>query len=143
MVFQPRTACYIVAAALLCLLSAGHLSAQTTGKTVRHHKVEEQHPSSPTELTQAETAIEKKDYATAEPLLKKIVERDSVNYVAWLDLGFLSPALGKTENRIARYRKPVPPNPAVFEPNLNLGLILPKLARPDPANFLGPARKLK
>ena len=89
MVFQPRTTCYIVAAALLCLLSAGHLSAQTTGKTVRHHKVEEQHPSSPTELTQAETAIEKKDYATAEPLLKKIVERDSVNYVAWFDLGFL------------------------------------------------------
>src|SRR5437870_8483435 len=143
MVFQPRTACYIVAAALLCLLSAGHLSAQTTGKTVRHHKVEEQHPSSPTELTQAETAIEKKDYATAEPLLKKIVERDSVNYVAWFDLGFLYTALGKTEDSIAAYRKSVAAKLDVFESNLNLGLILAKAGRPDAEQFLRAAAKLK
>ena len=45
--------------------------AQTTGKTVRHHKVAVDDPSSPPELIQAESAIEKQDYATAEPLAEE------------------------------------------------------------------------
>src|SRR5437870_7251112 len=47
--------------------------AQGTGKTVRHHKVEVEDPLSPPELIQAESAIEKKDYSAAEPLLQKVV----------------------------------------------------------------------
>ncbi len=40
---------------------------------MRHHKVAVDDPSSPPELIQAESAIEKQDYSTAEPLLKKVV----------------------------------------------------------------------
>src|ERR1700689_4363936 len=43
-------------------------------------------PTQPAELTAAEAAIEKNDYAAAEPLLRKFVEHDSTNYVGWFDL---------------------------------------------------------
>jgi tetratricopeptide (TPR) repeat protein len=143
MAFQARTACHIVAGLLLFALSTGHLSAQTTGKTVRHRKIAEQDPSSPPELTQAEAAMEKQDYATAEPLLQKVVAADSTNYVAWFDLGFLYTALGKAEDSIAAYRKSVAAKPDVFESNLNLGLMLAKAGQPDAEQFLRAATKLK
>ena len=97
-----------------------------SGKTVRHHKVAVDDPSSPPELIQAESAIEKQDYATAEPLLKKVVAQDPDNFAAWFDLGFLYNALGKTDDSIAAYRKSVAAKPGVFESNLNLGLMLVK-----------------
>ena len=117
--------------------------AQTTGKTVRHHKVEVEDPSSPPELIQAETAIEKQDYVTAEPLLKKVIAGDPDNYAAWFDLGFLYNALGKAGDSIAAYRKSVAAKPAVFESNLNLGLMLAKAGQPDAEQFLRAATRLK
>jgi hypothetical protein len=57
--------------AVLCLCGVSH--AQSTGQTVRHHKVAEEDSSFPPELLQAEAAIEKKDYTSAEPLLRKVV----------------------------------------------------------------------
>jgi tetratricopeptide (TPR) repeat protein len=121
----------------------GSALAQTTGKTVRHHKVAVDDPSSPPELIQAESAIEKQDYATAEPLLRKVVAQDPDNYAAWFDLGFLCNALGKTEDSIAAYRKSVAAKPGVFESNLNLGLMLAKAHQPDAEKFLRAATKLK
>ena len=135
--------CLIVTAVLAFTLATTFVSAQTTGKTVRHHKVEERDPSSPPELAQAEAAIEKKDYATAEPLLQKVVAVDSANYVAWFDLGFLYTAVGKTEDSIAAYRKSVAAKPDVFESNLNLGLMLAKAGQADAEQFLRAATKLK
>ena len=117
--------------------------APSSGKTVRHHKVAVDDPSSPPELVQAESAIEKEDYVTAEALLKKVVEQDPGNYAAWFDLGFLYNALGKTEDSIAAYRKSVAAKPAVFESNLNLGLMLVKARQPDAEPFLRAATKLK
>src|SRR5712691_6635279 len=109
------------------LASAASLApAQTTGKTIRHHKVEVEDPSSPPELIRAETAIEKKDYATAEPLLKTVVAADPQNFAAWFDLGFVCNALGRTGDAIDAYRKSVAAKPNVFESNLNLGLTLVK-----------------
>ena len=55
------------------------LFAQSTGQTVRHHKVAEQ-STFPPELTQAEAAIEKSEYASAEPLLTKVISADPGNY---------------------------------------------------------------
>ena len=49
--------------------------AQDTGRTVRHHKVAED-STFPQELTQAEAAIEHKDYATAVPLLNTVTGGD-------------------------------------------------------------------
>ncbi len=131
----------LLLATMLCLSSS--LSAQTTGKTVRHHKVAEEDPSFPPELVQAETAIEKKQYATAEPLLQHVVERDPANYRAWFDLGFIYHTQGKTDDSIAAYRKSVAAKPDVFESNLNLGLVLAAIRHPDAEQFLRAATKLK
>jgi tetratricopeptide (TPR) repeat protein len=122
---------------------AGSAQTQSTSKTVRHHKVAVDDPSSPPELIQAETAIEKQDYSTAEPLLKKVVEQDPDSYAAWFDLGFLYNAMGKTDDSIAAYRKSVAAKPSVFESNLNLGLMLVKAHQPDAEQFLRAATRLK
>jgi tetratricopeptide (TPR) repeat protein len=122
---------------------SGMLLAQDSGTTVRHHRVVEENPAFPPELTQAETAIEKKDYAAAEPLLKKVVAADPANYQAWFDLGFVYNALGNAPESIAAYRKSVAAKPDVFESNLNLGIILAKTGEPDAEHFLRAATTLK
>ena len=129
---------------LIAIIAAFALSvqAQSSSKTVRHHKVAVDDPSSPPELLQAESAIEKQDYTTAEPLLKKVVAQDPDNYAAWFDLGFLYNALGKTDDSIAAYRKSVAAKPSVFESNLNLGLMLVKAHQPDAEQFLRAATRL-
>ncbi|HUJ95885.1 MAG TPA: tetratricopeptide repeat protein [Terriglobales bacterium] len=114
----------------------------STGKAVRHVRVEEE-SSWPPELTQAESSIEKKDYTAAEPLLRKVIDRDPTNYLAWYDLGFVLNALGKPEESIAAYRKSVAAKPDVFESNLNLGLMLAKNGQPGAAQFLRAATTLK
>src|SRR5277367_6596443 len=111
-------------------------------QTIRHHKVAEEDPTA-ADLARAESAIEKKDYASAEPLLTKITAADPANYAAWFDLGFVYNALGKTDESIAAYRKSVTAKPDVFESNLNLGLMLAKNSQPDAAQFLRAATTLK
>lgn len=114
-----------------------HKSSKTHHTTV----AEEEAPSP--ELTKAEELIQKKNFAEAEPLLKKALENDPANYVAWFDLGFTENALGRREESIAAYRKAVAAKPDVFESNLNLGLQLAKSGSPEAEQFLGTATKLK
>ena len=128
---------------MLACLCAELGMAQSSGRTVRHHRIAEEDSSLPKELLEAESAIEKKDYANAEPLLKTVVERDPKNYRAWFDLGFVANASGKTEDSIAAYRKAVEAKPDVFESNLNLGLMLAKAKQPDAEQFLRAATRLK
>jgi tetratricopeptide (TPR) repeat protein len=118
-------------------------TAQTTGETIRHHTVAEEDSAFPPELTQAEAAIEKKDYATAKPLLTKVTAAQPGNYQAWFDLGFVENALGNTSDSIAAYRKSVAAKPDVFESNLNLGLMLAKTGQPDAEQYLRAATTLK
>ena len=113
-----------------------------SSRTTRRTRVTEE-GSQPPELTQAEDAIQKQDYATAEPLLRKVVEKDPASYVAWFDLGFLENAVGKVDDSIAAYRKSVEAKPDVFESNLNLGLQLAKTNQPDAEKFLSAATLLK
>ncbi|HEX4484762.1 MAG TPA: tetratricopeptide repeat protein [Terriglobales bacterium] len=135
---QFRVAIFLIA----IFLSALSL-AQSSGQTVRHHKVAEtESPASP-ELTKAESAIEKKDYSTAEPLLKQIVEASPKNYLAWFDLGFIYNTQGDTQQSIDAYRKSVEAKPDVFESNLNLGLMLAKAGQPDSEKYLLAATALK
>jgi tetratricopeptide (TPR) repeat protein len=124
------------------VLLASTLSAQDTGRTVRHHRVAEEDPSFPPELRQAEDDIAKKDFAGAEPLLKTVVERDAGNFQAWFDLGYVDNALGKKDEAIAAYRKSVAAKPDVFESNLNLGLMLAQGGQPGAEPFLRAATKL-
>ena len=120
----------------------GSSSSQKGHKTVHHVTVAEE-GAPPPELAKAEEFIQKQKYAEAEPLLRKVVESDPANYVAWFDLGFAENALGKIDDSIAAYRKSVEAKPDVFEANLNLGLQLAKAKQPDGEQFLRAATQLK
>src|SRR5579859_2626919 len=117
-------------------------SSQRKSAKTHHVTVEEEEAPSP-ELTKAEEFIQKKNFAEAEPLLKKVVESDPANYVAWFDLGFTQNGLGRRDESIAAYRKAVTAKPDVFESNLNLGLQLAKSGSPEAEQFLGTATKLR
>ena|ERR1051326_1568715 len=131
------------ATSLRTLLLAFLLAGLAMAQTVRHHRIEEQDPSFPPELTQAETAIEKKDYLAAEPLLQKVVTANPANYQAWFDLGFVYSSLGRNVDSIAAYRESVAAKSDVFESNLNLGLMLAKQGDPTAESFLRVATTLK
>jgi tetratricopeptide (TPR) repeat protein len=122
--------------------AAPHPSSSQTKKSTHHVQVPVD-DAQPEELTQAESAIEKHDYATAEPLLRKLVARDAGSYVAWFDLGFVENELGHVDDSIAAYRKSVAAKPDVFESNLNLGVQLAKSGSPDAEQFLRAATRLK
>jgi Tfp pilus assembly protein PilF len=115
---------------------------KTHRKSTRHTTVSEEESASP-ELTKAEALIQAKNYAEAEPLLRKVAETDPGSYIAWFDLGFVENALGKIDDSIASYRKSVAAKPDVFESNLNLGLQLAKSGQPDAEQFLRAATQLK
>jgi tetratricopeptide (TPR) repeat protein len=127
--------------ALLLLCSAILTFAQARPKS-RHTRVAVEDPVAAA-LAQAEEAIAKKDYATAESSLTRITQQSPTNFQAWFDLGFVLNALGKTDESIAAYRKSVAAKSDVFESNLNLGLMLARAGQPDAEQFLRAATKLK
>jgi tetratricopeptide (TPR) repeat protein len=122
-------------------LPDGYSSSQKGHKA--HHVTVEEEVSPPPELGKAEDFIQKRQYSDAEPLLRKVLESDPANYVAWFDLGFTENALGKIDDSIAAYRKSVAAKPDVFESNLNLGLQLAKSGQPDAEQFLRASTQLK
>jgi predicted Zn-dependent protease len=127
--------------------SSSQASPQTSSPSPAHrpvHRIQvEVEDSQPPELALAESAIDERDYAAAEPLLRKLVDRDPASYVAWFDLGFVENALGKVDESIAAYRKSVAAKPDVFESNLNLGLQLAKTGQADAEDFLRAATHLR
>src|ERR1035437_83985 len=129
----------IMVIALTAWLTAGGLGQTHT--TVRHYK--ERIDDTPPEIAQAEDAIQKNDFAGAETLLKKAIDKDPNNYQAWFDLGFVLNRLARADESIAAYRKSVAAKPDVFESNLNLGLMLARTHNPDAEQFLRAATTLK
>ncbi|MGB9235677.1 MAG: tetratricopeptide repeat protein [Terriglobales bacterium] len=139
--------------ALFLTLLAGIASAQVldTHTTVRHHR--EAVSDQPAEIAQAEDAIQKHDFASAETLLKKALATDEEKngpdsksawaYQAWFDLGFALNGLNRADDSIAAYRKSVAAKPDVFESNLNLGLMLARAHNPEAEQFLRAATSLK
>jgi len=130
----------------LMLMSSGFAQTIETHTTVRHHR--EIIESQPAEIAQAETAIEKNDFAAAEGLLRKALGRDPESkepwaYQAWFDLGFVLNGVNRTDESIAAYRKSVAAKADVFESNLNLGLMLWRAHNPEAEQFLRAATTLK
>src|SRR5512142_1234547 len=107
---------------LLCFACAGGVLAQSSKPTVRHHRVPADEASAA--IARAEAAMDKKDYASAEPALNEAIKHDPNSYRAWFDLGFVYTALHRDADAVAAYRKSVAADPKVFESNLNLGLML-------------------
>jgi tetratricopeptide (TPR) repeat protein len=135
-----------LATLLIVIFTASSCLFAQTHTTVRHHK--EAIDDTPPEIAQAETAIQKNDFASAETLLKNALDKDPDNkqpwaYQSWFDLGFVLNRLNRTDESIAAYRKSVAAKPDVFESNLNLGLMLDRAHNPDAEQFLLAATTLK
>src|SRR5271166_5612458 len=126
---------------LACVMGVCAVAVAQTHTTVRHYK--ERVDDQPPEIAQAEDAIQKNDFTSAETLLKKALDKDPNNYQAWFDLGFVLNRLGRADESIAAYRKSVAAKPDVFESNLNLGLMLVRANNPEAEQFLRAATGLK
>jgi tetratricopeptide (TPR) repeat protein len=124
---------------LPCWLAASAFAQTHT--TVRHYK--EAINDQPPEIAQAEEAIQKNDFAEAETLLQKALDKDPNNYQAWFDQGFVLNQLHRADESIAAYRRSVAAKPDVFESNLNLGLMLARTNNPEAEQFLRAATTLK
>jgi Flp pilus assembly protein TadD len=112
-----------------------------THTTVRHYR--ERIDDTPPEIAQAEDAIQKNDFAAAEGLLKKAIDKDPKNYQAWFDLGFALNRLARTDESIAAYRKSVAPSPMSSSRTSTWGLMLARANNPEAEPFLRAATTLK
>jgi tetratricopeptide (TPR) repeat protein len=138
-----RTVALLLAAVLAFAASATY--AQESKPTIRHHLVEEpaEDPSA-VDLDQAEAAMQRNDFAAAEPLLQKVVAAKPSEYRAWFDLGYVYNATQRRTEAIDAYRKSIAAKPDVFEANLNLGLLLAKQGEnAEAAKYLKAATELK
>jgi tetratricopeptide (TPR) repeat protein len=94
-------------------------------------------------VTQAEAAMEKKDWAAAERELRDAVAKDPKNYLAWFDLGLVLNQTRRRPEAIEAYRKSVAINPEVFESTMNLGMLLAASGSAEAETFLRAATQLK
>lgn len=123
-------------------LGATEAVAQKRKPTVRKHRVADEavHPAT----LQAEAAIEKRDYATAERLLQQATSETPNDYRAWFNLGYVLSETEREPLAIEAYRKAVEAKPDVFETNLNLGVLLARAGQTAEADkYLTAASTLK
>ena len=120
-------------------------TAQQTGTTVRHHRVEEPADDPVAALLdQAESAMQKQKYDAAEVILMKAVADNPQSYRAWFDLGFVYGATKRPSDAINAYRKSVAANPEIFESTLNLGILLARQGNTvEAVKYLKAATQLK
>ena len=128
-------------AILLILAVSLPLAAQTAGG--KHARARSAGPASAALVRQAEAAIDKQDYAAAEPTLQQATAADPKDYRAWFDLGFVYSSTGRKPQAIEAYRKSVELKPDAFEPNVNLGVLLAAAGDPDAEKYLRTATTLK
>jgi tetratricopeptide (TPR) repeat protein len=103
------------------------------GQTVRHHREEVVTDSVAPQVRQAESAIEKQDYAGAEKLLLPVVAANPKDSTAWYDLGYVYKATKRRSEAIDAYRKCLATKPDVYQANLSLGLLLAQSNQDDEA----------
>ncbi len=139
---SPWWRCLFLFVALFVLPS--YAFAQESKPTVRHRTVQEATTEASPEVEQAEAAIQKADYPTAQTLLEKYVAANPDDYVAWFDLGYVYKATNQVDKAIDAYRKSIAAKPDVFESNLNLGILLARKGNnADAVKYLKAATQLK
>jgi Flp pilus assembly protein TadD len=146
MSIHRHSAAVLLSMALTVAATLVGVAAQESKPTVRHHRVAEVVPddSSSPEVDQAETAIQHRDFATAESLLQKATTAKPNDYRAWFDLGYVYNATQRGTQAIDAYRKSVAAKPDVFESNLNLGILLAgQRDNAEAAKYLKAATHLK
>ena len=124
------------------LLVSAATPAQTA-KTTKHHAIPSDEALAARAISEAEAAMEKKYWAAAEGGLRDVVAKDSTNYRAWFDLGFVLSRTDRRTEAIGAYRKSVTAQPDVFESNLNLGMLLLATGSDEAPTFLRAATQLK
>ncbi len=95
------------------------------------------------EFQKAVAAAQAKDFAMAEPLLKKAAEDNPQNYQAWFYLGYVYHETNRNDDAVAAYQKAVALQPNVFESNLNLAVLLAEKGASEAGLYLHKAAKLK
>jgi tetratricopeptide (TPR) repeat protein len=75
-------------------------------------------------LEEAESLLEKQQYAEAEEKLQTLIKTQARNPQAWFDLAFAQSHQGKTSEAVTSYQSAVELAPDWFEANLNLGVDL-------------------
>ncbi|HTK95818.1 MAG TPA: tetratricopeptide repeat protein [Terriglobales bacterium] len=131
-----------ITAGLLACLLALPVAAQSSGKTVRKHRVTEAEPGTSALVREAEAALDKQDYPTAETKLKAAVAAAPADYQAWFYLGYLYNQTNRQPEALDAYRHSVAAKSDVFEANLNLGLLLAQKDVPDAEKYLRAATRL-
>ena len=95
------------------------------------------------EFQKAVAAAEAKDFATAEPLLKKAAADNPQNYQAFFYLGYVYHETNRDDDAITAYQKAVALQPNVFESNLNLAVLLAEKGGSEAGAYLHKAAGLK
>ncbi|MDP9267518.1 MAG: tetratricopeptide repeat protein, partial [Acidobacteriota bacterium] len=133
----------LIAAGLLACLLAADGAAQSSGTTVRHRREAAVEPAATALVREAEAALDKHDYVTAEAKLKAATVASPQDYQAWFYLGYVYGQTQKPAAAIEAYRRSVAAKADVFESNLNLGLLLARTNDPDAGKYLRAATQLK
>lgn len=126
----------------LCLLGTA-AGAQSSGTTVRHRRVVEEQPGTSALVREAEAALDRQDYATAERKLKDATAATPNDFQAWFYLGHVYNQTQRPDAAIDAYRRSVVAKADMFESNLNLGLLLARKNEPDAEKYLRAATQLK
>ncbi|HEU5400840.1 MAG TPA: tetratricopeptide repeat protein [Terriglobales bacterium] len=137
--FRHIVAC--TAVLTLCGLVCAQTSTARKQTSSRHARTRT--GESEAEFQKAVTAAQARDFATAEPLLKKAAEENPQNYQAWFYLGYVYHETNRNDDAIAAYEKAVAIQPNVFESNLNLGVLLAEKGASEAGIYLHKAAKLK
>lgn len=140
MVLRRLIACTVLLAA------AALATAQST--PAAKHPVQRKARSTPTSASEREfkkaiQAVQAREFATAEPILKQAAETNPQNYQAWFYLGYVYNATNRRDEAIAAYRKAVALQPQVLESNLNLGMLLAAQGNSEAGRYLRAAGQLK
>jgi len=85
-------------------------------------------------LTQAETAIDAKDFARARSLLDTYLSAHASDARALFDRGYVEDAQGHDETAATYYQKAIAADPKQFESRLALGLILARQGKHEAAH---------
>jgi tetratricopeptide (TPR) repeat protein len=110
----------------LVLLFSAITGSAWSQKTSRTEPSRSAKPQQADSLAEAETLLQKQQYAEAEQKLATLVSEQAENPQAWFDLGFAQSHLNKTGEAVASYRKAAGLSPKWFEASLNLGVALAK-----------------
>jgi tetratricopeptide (TPR) repeat protein len=122
--------------ALIALSASLHASATLRQKPHAATPIAQSAPSSKTQqtpvstdllaplLSQAQDALDRKDFAAAIPLLEKIASAKPAEALPHFELGFAYSGLMKNPEAIAEYRRAVSLDPNLAPAHLNLGIAL-------------------